>query len=510
MSQTDQTTVTWPDPADRVQPGKTEPIARGWVNYLGGPMGRFAQIGRARFWTPLRAIIAVAYVFLSFGALQKSRCAGGKLDDNGIMQLNWDGNRQFVAACYNDIIPLYGARGLDQPGFVYAYSWVEDDLTRYMEYPVLAGLFQQLSAWIARGTYFLTDSFLPESGWYFYVTALLMSIIWVITIRMVAELAGNRIWDTLLVAGSPLLIVHAFTNWDIPSIFFAVAAMLAARNRKWWLAGVLVGLGTAFKLWPLFILGAYLTVAIRKRDLVPFFKMVGATAITWIAVNAPVYLRYPDAWSEFNRLNTDRGWEWTTIYAVLSREFGWAGFDSGEGAPVILNAVTLILFLLGCLFVLILGLRAPQTPRIAELIVLIVGFFLLFNKVWSPQYSLWFVVPAVLALPYWRLLLSWMVADMMVWPVLMWHMMGDDNMGVPGWFLDIFILARDAFIVAVMVLVVKQMLGKRPDKVRDAHNGHDPLMSLPAQWKEPVLIDEPTPEPVKPAEAEAEAVSTQP
>ncbi|OFU57285.1 hypothetical protein HMPREF3120_02985 [Corynebacterium sp. HMSC11D10] len=510
MSQTDQTTVTWPDPADRVQPGKTEPVARGWVNYLGGPMGRFAQIGRARFWTPLRAIIAVAYIFLSFGALQKSRCAGGKLDDNGIMQLNWDGNRQFVAACYNDIIPLYGARGLDQPGFVYAYSWVEDDLTRYMEYPVLAGLFQQLSAWIARGTYFLTDSFLPESGWYFYVTALLMSIIWVITIRMVAELAGNRIWDTLLVAGSPLLIVHAFTNWDIPSIFFAVAAMLAARNRKWWLAGVLVGLGTAFKLWPLFILGAYLTVAIRKRDLVPFFKMVGATAITWIAVNAPVYLRYPDAWSEFNRLNTDRGWEWTTIYAVLSREFGWAGFESGEGAPVILNAVTLILFLLGCLFVLILGLRAPQTPRIAELIVLIVGFFLLFNKVWSPQYSLWFVVPAVLALPYWRLLLSWMVADMMVWPVLMWHMMGDDNMGVPGWFLDIFILARDAFIVAVMVLVVKQMLGKRPDKVREAHNGHDPLMSLPAQWKEPVLIDEPTPEPVKPAEAEAEAVSTQP
>lgn len=504
MSQTDQTTVTWPDPADRVQPGKTEPIARGWVNYLGGPMGRFAQIGRARFWTPLRAIIAVAYVFLSFGALQKSRCAGGKLDDNGIMQLNWDGNRQFVAACYNDILPLYGARGLDQPGFVYAYSWVEDDLTRYMEYPVLAGLFQQLSAWISRSTYFLTKSFLPEAGWYFYVTALLLSIIWVITIRMVAELAGNRIWDTLLVAGSPLLIVHAFTNWDIPSIFFAVAAMLAARNRKWWLAGVLVGLGTAFKLWPLFILGAYLTVAIRKRDLVPFFKMVGATAITWIAVNAPVYLRYPDAWSEFNRLNTDRGWEWTTIYAVLSREFGWAGFDSGEGAPVILNAVTLILFLLGCLFVLILGLRAPQTPRIAELIVLIVGFFLLFNKVWSPQYSLWFVVPAVLALPYWRLLLSWMVADMMVWPVLMWHMMGDDNMGVPGWFLDIFILARDAFIVAVMVLVVKQMLGKRPDKVRDAHNGHDPLMSLPAQWKEPVLIDEPTPEP------EVEAVSTQP
>ena len=504
MSESTQTQqITWPDPADRVQPGRTEPLARGWVEFLGGPMGRFAQIGRARFWTPLRSILAVAYVFLSFGLLQKAHCAGGKADDNGIIQLNWDGNRQYTAACYNDIIPLYGARGLDKGGFVYDYSWVEEGLTRYMEYPVLAGLFQQLSAWLSRSTYFLVDNFLPDSGWYFYVTALLMSIIWVITIRMVAELAGNRIWDTLLVAGSPLLIVHAFTNWDIPSIFFAVAAMLAARNRKFWLAGVLIGLGTAFKLWPIFLLGAYLTVALRKRDLAPFGKMLAAMVVSWLVVNVPVYLRNPDAWGEFNRLNTDRGWEWTTIYAVISRMTGWTGFDSGEGAPVILNAVTLILFLLGCLGVLILGLKAPQTPRIAELVALIVGLFLIFNKVWSPQYSLWFVVPAVLALPYWRLLLSWMVVDMAVWPVLMWHMMGADNMGVPGWFLNIVIISRDAFIIAIMVLVVQQILGKRRDKVRDAHNGHDPLMSLPYQWKEPLPIDAPPADPVsEPADAE--------
>lgn len=488
MSQTN-TSTRWPDPADRVQPGRTEPLAQGWVNFLGGPMGRFAQIGRARFWTPLRSILAVAYIFLSFGALQKSHCAGGKADDNGIIQLNWDGNRQYTAACYNDIIPLYGARGLDKPGFVYDYSWVEDGVTRYMEYPVLAGMFQQFCAWISRGTYFLVDSFLPDSGWYFYVTAFVMSILWVCTVRMVAELAGNRVWDTLLVAGSPLLIVHAFTNWDIPSIFFAVAAMLAARNRKWWLAGALIGLGTAFKLWPLFLLGAYLTVAIRKRDFAPFGKMLVGAAVAWVVVNVPVYLRNSDAWGEFNRLNTDRGWEWTTIYAVISRAFGWTGFDSGEGAPVILNSVTLILFLLGCAFVLVLGLKAPQTPRIAELVALIVGFFLLFNKVWSPQYSLWLVVPAVLALPYWRVLLGWMTVDMCVWPVLMWHMMGADNLGVPGWFLNLFILGRDGFIIAVMVLIVLQMLGKRPDKVRDAHNGHDPLMSLPPEWKEPKLDD---------------------
>lgn len=476
--------TTWPNPADRVQPSRTEPIARGWTEFLGGPMGKYAQIGRAKFWTPLRTIFAVAYVFLFMGALSKSNCALGKPDDNGVLQLNWDGNRQFTSFCYNDIVPLYGARGLDQPGFVYDYSWVEEGLTRYMEYPVLAGLFQGFTSFISRNTYFVAQRFLPEVGWYFYVTVFFLAIIWVATARMVAELAGNRVWDTLLVVGSPLLIMHAFTNWDIPSIFFAVAALLAARNGKFTLAGVMIGLGTAFKMWPIFALGAYLVVALRKRDLVPFLKMLAASIVSWVVVNLPIYLRSPEAWGEFRRLNTDRGWEWTTIYAVFSRVTGWGGFDTGEGAPVILNAVTLILFLAGCAAVLIMGLKAPRTPRIAELFTLIIGFFLLFNKVWSPQYSIWLIVPAVLALPYWRLLLSWMTVDMMVWPILMWHMMGEDNLGAPGWLLDVTIITRDAFIITIMVLVVQQMFGKRRDKVAEAHNGHDPLLTTPEQWKE--------------------------
>ena len=491
----------WPHPAHRVQPGRTEALARGWVEFLGGPMGRFAQIGRSRFWSPLRAIIAVAYVFLSLGFLSKANCSLGKPDDSGTLQLNWAGNRQYTSFCYNDVVPLYGARGLDSPGFVYDYSWVEDGITRYMEYPVLAGLFQQLSAFLARGTYFLVHRLLPEVGWYFWVTALLLSIIWVCTARMVAELAGNRIWDTLLVVGSPLLIMHAFTNWDIPSIFFLVAALLAARNRKFWLAGILIGAGTAFKLWPLFALGAYLTIAIRKRDFAPFGKMAVAAAATWAAVNLPVYLRNPDAWGEFNRLNTERTWEWTTIYAVISRTFGWAGFDTGGGTPVILNTVSFALFAGGCLAVLILGLKAPRTPRVAELLTLIVGFFLLFNKVWSPQYSIWLIVPAVLALPYWRLLLTWMTVDMMVWPVLMWHMLGAENKGLPGEVLDIVIICRDALIVTIMVCVVQQMYGKVRDKVADAHNGHDPLLSRPADWETPAGHWAPEPQPTPETQA---------
>lgn len=441
---------------ERVAPATTEPVARGFVDFLGGPVGRFAAVGRQRWWTPLRVLISVALVFLSFGFLSKARCLEGVRGEDGVIGLNWSGDRQYIAACYNDITPLYGGRGLDQPGFPYAYSWVEGDLTRYLEYPVLAGLFQGAVAWVSRLTYPLierTPFTIPEASWYFGLTALVMSALWVLTIRMVAELAGHRIWDTVLVAASPLVIVHAFTNWDIPSITFAVGAVLAASRGRYGVAGVLIGLGTAFKLWPLYLLGAYLVLAIRDRRFVSFLTMVFSAAVVWLVVNVPVMVMYPAGWGEFLRLNSERGAEWTTIYQIIVRNTPLPTYPVG-----LLNIVSFGLFAAACLAILILGLRAPRRPRAVELIFLIVVAFLVFNKVWSPQYSLWLVIPAVLALPRWRLLLTWMTVDALVWPLLMWYMLGADKMGIPSELLDAALLTRLALLTVMVVLVVRQML----------------------------------------------------
>ncbi len=441
---------------ERVSPATTEPVARGFIEFLGGPVGRFAAVGRQRWWTPLRVLISVALVFLSFGFLSKARCLEGSRGEDGVIGLNWSGDRHYVAACYNDITPLYGGRGLDQPGFPYAYSWVEGDLTRYLEYPVLAGLFQGAVAWVSRLTYPLigrTPLIIAEAAWYFGLTALVMSALWVLTIRMVTELAGHRIWDTVLVAASPLVIVHAFTNWDIPSITFAVGAILAASRSRYGLAGLLIGLGTAFKLWPLFLLGAYLVLAIRDRRLTPFLTMVFTAAMTWLVVNVPVMVLYPAGWGEFLRLNSERGAEWTTIYQIIARNTPLPAFPAE-----VLNIVSFGLFALACLAILVLGLQAPRRPRDVELIFLIVVAFLVFNKVWSPQYSLWLVVPAVLALPRWRLLLTWMTVDALVWPLLMWHMLGAENKGIPSELLDAALLSRLVLLTVMVVLVVRQML----------------------------------------------------
>nr|WP_246389093.1 glycosyltransferase 87 family protein [Corynebacterium incognita] len=463
----------------RAPHGENLPVVRGVVDYLGGPLGAHAGAVRPGWWTLLRTLIFTALVFLSFGYLSKARCLEGVRSADGVVNLNWAGNRQYVAACYNDIIPLYKGRGLNEPGFIYNFSWQEGDLTRYIEYPVLTSLFQNLMGFISRSTYGVLNIFgehsIPEASWYFSVTALVLSALWVVTLRMVADMVGNRHLDAFLVAASPIVIVHAFSNWDILSIFFAVAGMYAVMRRKTWLGGIMFGLGTAAKMWPLFILGAFLVLAFRCRAWAPFAQITAGAAGAWLVLNVPIMLAFPEAWREFNRLNTERGWEWTTIYAIASRNLGWTGFDSGDGAPTILNAVTLLLFLGSCLAIFLLGIKAPHTPRVAELVLLILIAFLLFNKVWSPQYSIWLVIPAVLAVPRWRLLISWMITEMLVWPALMWHMLGTDKKGVPGEFLDLVLLCRDGFLIALAVIVIRQMYGKTADKVRDAHEGRDPL-----------------------------------
>ncbi|AKK04233.1 putative integral membrane protein [Corynebacterium epidermidicanis] len=458
--------------AQRVSPARTEPIARGFIEGIGGPLGRFAAPGTQSWWTPLRVLIATALTTLSFGFLSKANCIMGVRGDAGV-GLNWSGNRQFVSACYNDIVPIFGHHGLDKGTFPYAFSWVEDGITRYMEYPVLTGLFQWVCALIANALYPIVNAIpgavIPQAAVYFWVTALVLSAAWVLSVKVVSELAGNRVWDVVLMAASPLVISYAFSNWDILPILCAVSGLLAVRRNKQWAAGVWFGIGAAFKLWPIFLLGAFLVLALRNRRVGLMVPLVLGAAISWLLVNLPIMIFYPAAWNEFFRLNSTRGAEWTTVYA-LGQRIGFPALTIDQ-----INLVSFVGFALSCVAIAILGLRSPHAPRVAQLAFLIVAAFLLWNKVWSPQYSLWLVPLAVLALPNWRLLFTWMTADALLWPILCWHMLGEDKLGAPGELLNAAIIARDGTIIAIGVLIVATILGKRADKVALAHEGRDPL-----------------------------------
>ena len=177
---------------------------------------------------------------------------------------------------------------------------------------------------------------------FFDIAALGLALAWLATVWATARLAGRRIWDAALVAASPLLIFQIFTNFDALATALAIGGLLAWARRRPVLAGALIGLGVAAKLYPLLLLGPMLVLGIRTGRLREVARTAAATAATWLVVNLPVLVLFPRGWSEFFRLNTRRGDDMDSLYNVVKSFTGWRGFDSNLGfwqPPQRLNAV---------------------------------------------------------------------------------------------------------------------------------------------------------------------------
>ncbi|MFD4458495.1 glycosyltransferase family 87 protein [Nocardia sp. NPDC058480] len=498
----------------RDRPSRNDALTAQLSSVIGGPVGDHALIGRVRFWTPLRVLFAFTVIFLALGWTAKAGCIQQTSDGEGGLMLDWNNGRQYVAMCYSDTVPLYGAERLNEGAFPYKKSWTESTPdggteTRYMEYPVLSGLYQYAAMQIGN-----VWDHLPLPGAmsvvvYFNVVALGLSVGWLITVWASSRLAGRRVWDAALIAVSPLVIVHMFTNFDALATAFAATGLLAWARRKPVLAGVLLGLGGAAKLYPLLLLGPIVVLCMRidpmrrqpaaraglrlrdvdsldtartwlretparthlfaLRPLGAATLTVLAAAGTWVAVNLPIAALYPEGWREFFRLNTTRHADPDSIYNVITSFTGWAGFDGpiGHGEPpTILNTVSLLAFVAACAGIAYLALTAPRRPRLTQLCFLVVAAFLLTNKVWSPQYSLWLVPLAVLALPHRRILLAWMTIDALVWVPRMYYYLGEDNKGLPEqWFTGTVVL-RDLAVLGLCALIVYEILRPQNDVVR--------------------------------------------
>jgi uncharacterized membrane protein len=463
---------------DLVVPTWTDPLAAQASRPFGGPLGRHAVIGRHRFWTSLRMVLLLATVTLVLGWFAKAPCLQAYTDDRGQPQLDWRDGRQYTQFCYSDTVPLYTAERLHEGGFPYRTSWVDNPDTaqaqvRYMEYPVLTGLFQWVNsritqAWVNAAAAGWLPGALPVVI-YFNVTAFWLALAWLATVWAVHRLRPHRPWDAALAALSPLVAVQVFTNFDALATALATGGVLAWARRRPRLAGVLLGLGGAAKLYPLFLLGPLLVLCLRAGRLRDGLRCTGFAVATWVAVNAPIAVLFPAGWREFFRLNTQRGADPDSLYNVVAYFTGWAGFDGplspGE-VPTRLNLVSGALFLLACAAIAWVALTAPRRPRLSSLAFLVVAAFLLTNKVWSPQYSLWLVPLAVLALPRTRLLLAWMALDALVWFPRMLYYLGTDNKGLPeDWFLAA-VVVRDAAVVLLCALVVRTIYRPDTDPVR--------------------------------------------
>jgi uncharacterized membrane protein len=242
------------------------------------------------------------------------------------------------------------------------------------------------------------------------------------------------------------------------------------------LAGALLGLGVAAKLYPVLVLGALFLLCVRAGRLGAWWRAAAAAAIAWLAVNLPVAVLARDNWAWFFAFSQQRPANpesvWNMLLTATDNRILDGPLTSGE-APSVLNAVVAVLLLAVAAGVGWLVLRAPVRPRVAQVAFLLVAAFLLLNKVYSPQYALWLLPLAVLARPRWRSLLAWQATEAAVWGMTMLFYLGRDNRGVEAEWFYLAVLVRDAALVALVVVVVREILRPDADVVRTTWPGVD-------------------------------------
>ncbi|MER5716596.1 glycosyltransferase 87 family protein [Streptomyces sp. NPDC002132] len=434
-----------------VRPTQDDEIAKAGSELIGGPLGRHALTGMS-WLTPVRVIALVAIGMFALGLVQKAPCYDG----------GWfyGASSQYTHACYSDIPHLYAGRGFAD-GLVPYFDKLPGDMT-YLEYPVLTGVFMEVASWLTPGS----GTVQHQEQWYWMVNAgMLMACAAVIAV-CVTRTHARRPWDGLLVALAPAFALTATINWDLLAVALTAAAMLMWSRSRPLAFGVLLGLATAAKLYPVFLLGPLLVLCWRAGKWRAYATAVAGALVAWLVVNLPVMLFAFDGWSKFYTFSQERGVDFGSFWLILAQN---------SKDPLTTGSVnTLATALVGVSFLGVawLTLTAPRRPRFAQLAFLMVAAFILTNKVYSPQYVLWLVPLAALARPKWRDFLIWQVSEVVyflgIWMYLAYTTSGDAHKGLPTdgyhWAVGVHLLGT--FYLCVMV--VRDILTPERDVVRQA------------------------------------------
>jgi hypothetical protein len=287
----------------------------------------------------------------------------------------------------------------------------------------------------------------------------------------------------MMLAASPCVMLAGFINWDmLPVALTALGFMFWARRRPA-LAGVMFGLGTAAKLYPVLLLGPLLLLCLRARRMREFRAMLIGFVIAWLVPNLPVLVLAPDQWRTFWSFNSDRSGDLGSIWYVLSL--------AGHAVPH-LNLVNTVVLLLLCAGIGWLIITARRRPRFGQVAYLVIAAFLITNKVYSPQYVLWLLPLLILARPRWREWWIFTFGEICYFLAIWGHL--DQTIGPgdggPDRLYWLAVVVRIACEVWVGVVIIRDILD--PDR-------RDPLRRVPADERRSGAIDGSRPLPARSA-----------
>lgn len=335
----------------------------------------------------------------------------------------WADFFQYRRLCYSDIQALWSARG------------IKDGLVPYrdvqLEYPVLTGMFMDLSGRLLRvlGKAGIAQ---PSHSSYFVISAFLLApFAFLVTALLRPFVPARRL--VIWAAGTPL-VLYGFMNWDLPAAAAATWCITAFLRKRYGSSGAAAAVGASAKLYPLFFLPALALALFSSKQIKPAGRLLAAFLGTAALINVPwilasngaphrlagvspeVQLRTAGAngWLGIWLFHARRGAEFDTVWFWLGQH--GRPFTSLRSEPFI-STGTLALFALLCALVLWSAWRRQASRGGFLVIQVCLGIlcaFLVTSKVYSPQYGLWIAPLLALVEVPWPGVFCFLAADLVV------------------------------------------------------------------------------------------------
>ena len=360
-----------------------------WIKAVRGMMNRLGPNG------PYLALALTCLIGWGF----KAHCGAG-----------WTGAEQYTSGCYSDAVPFWGLRGVAAGQVPY---W-----EARMEYPVLTGALIWIEGLVTR----VVAGARADAATFLGVVTLGNTILAFVILEKMRD-AGVGLVRQYGWALAPPLVLYLGHNWDLLAASFAVTALLAAARGQAIRATALAALGGAAKLFPVLMLpllglgalfragATWPTRALRAAVL------VAVAVVAWGAVNLPVAATAFVNWREFYAFSSERPGTAASVWELMT-QFGWWPTDIAAR-----NLWSFVLFVVGGATIIAVGWRR-HSAQPWLLFTPVLAWFLLTNKVYSPQFDLWLWPLLVLTGTRLRPMAMFLIGDVMAYFAEFWMFAG--------------------------------------------------------------------------------------
>ena len=312
---------------------------------------------------PLATLIFLALLATLLGVFKFSSCEG-----NG-----WATPAQYIHACYSDIPALYGERDLDKD------QWPYSSTTDAVEYPVLTGTVMWVFA-------LATPAGENEIRTYYRINIAFLAALFILVAVIVYRIRPEFAYLTTL---APAAIGSLYINWDLWAIISMMLSIYWFDRKKYKHSAIAIGISISTKFLPVFLLLPIVLILWRRNEVKELARYIAIAVLTFATINLPVLLTTPEGWLRFYELNFDRGQDWGSLWYALTS----LGVNLGNT-----NFFAILALFVSVLFVSLLIFSTKNALTLADVSFIVLALVMIASKVYSPQYILWLVPLAVIAM----------------------------------------------------------------------------------------------------------------